>query len=217
LILSLRKWVRLGVLSKRVLASRIRSSRLAEISSADYYFSSEVAEGAAVNRDTLKVLSAALSALQQPGLDKSEILRLRGLIQGAKIYKKFFADYVDYRGIEAELVELAKKYEDLVKKSRTFRPPEVLGKRGKIRAEETLVDRLWEEKTLKLSGDPVQFFRQVVGFEPTSYQKDWIRLFVENQFTAGRWCRESGKSWVIAALLLWCAVTRPDSYRPGGS
>jgi hypothetical protein len=66
--------------------------------------------------DELKVLSAALKALEQPGLEQSETLRLRSIIQGVRIYKDLFADYVDYRGIEMELVELRTKYEDLVKK-----------------------------------------------------------------------------------------------------
>jgi len=35
---------------------------------------------------------------------------------------------------------------------------------------------------------------------------------VENQFMAGRWCRQSGKSWIMAALLLWYALMHPDSY-----
>jgi hypothetical protein len=66
--------------------------------------------------DELKVLSAALKALEQPGLEQSETLRLRSIIQGVRIYEDLFADYVDYRGIEMELVELRIKYEDLVKK-----------------------------------------------------------------------------------------------------
>ena len=66
--------------------------------------------------DELKVLSAALKALEQPGLEQSETLRLRSIIQGVRIYEDLFADYVDYRGIEMELVELRTKYEDLVKK-----------------------------------------------------------------------------------------------------
>jgi phage FluMu gp28-like protein len=100
----------------------------------------------------------------------------------------------------------------LQRKSRTLRPSEILRERSKIKAHEALVDRLREENALKLSEDPVEFFRQIVGFEPTAYQKDWIRLFVENQFTAGRWCRQSGKSWIMAALLLWYALRNPDSY-----
>jgi len=100
----------------------------------------------------------------------------------------------------------------LSKKSRTLRQTEILRERSTINAQKTLAMKILEEKALSLSSDPVQFFRQVVGFEPTSYQKDFIKLFVENQFTAGRWCRQSGKSWIMAALLLWYALTRPDSY-----
>ena len=83
----------------------------------------------------------------------------------------------------------------LSKKSRTLRQTDVLRERSTINAQEAVAMKILEEKTLGLSSDPVEFFRQVVGFEPTSYQKDFIKLFVENQFTAGRWCRQSGKSW----------------------
>jgi hypothetical protein len=34
-----------------------------------------------------------------------------------KIYQELFVDYVDYRGIEAELVELRQKYEELAKEA----------------------------------------------------------------------------------------------------
>jgi hypothetical protein len=67
--------------------------------------------------ETLKTLSAALKALETPGLDKGEILRLRGIIAGAKVYKELLADYIDYRGLEAELLELSGKYEELSKKA----------------------------------------------------------------------------------------------------
>jgi len=63
-----------------------------------------------------------------------------------------------------------------------------------------------------LSEDPATFFKQIVGFEPTAYQHDFVRLFLGNQFVAARWCRQSGKSWIVAALLLWYALTHPDSY-----
>jgi phage FluMu gp28-like protein len=64
----------------------------------------------------------------------------------------------------------------------------------------------------RLTENPTDFFRHVLGFEPTSYQQEFIKLFLENQFLAARWCRQSGKSWVISALLLWYAITHPDSY-----
>ena len=61
--------------------------------------------------ETLIKLSAALKALEKPGLDKSEVLRLRGIIAGSKVYKELLADYMNYRGLEAKLLELKKKYE----------------------------------------------------------------------------------------------------------
>ncbi len=66
----------------------------------------------------LKYLAAAIAALQEPGIDKAEVLRLRGIIAGAKVYQKRFAEYVRYRKIEAELVELRQKYEALRKKGK---------------------------------------------------------------------------------------------------
>lgn len=65
--------------------------------------------------ETLKTLAAALKALEAPELEKSDVLRLRGIIAGCKVYKELFADYVDYRGLEAELLELRQKYAELVK------------------------------------------------------------------------------------------------------
>jgi phage FluMu gp28-like protein len=67
-------------------------------------------------------------------------------------------------------------------------------------------------KTQKLTEDPTDFFRHVLGFEPTTYQQELIKLFQENQFIAARWSRQSGKSWIISALLLWYAATHPNSY-----
>ena len=69
-----------------------------------------------------------------------------------------------------------------------------------------------EEKRMRLSEDPVTFFEQVVGFKPTSYQRDLSEKFVNNQFTAMRWNRQSGKSWIAAALLLNYAIAHPGSY-----
>jgi hypothetical protein len=59
--------------------------------------------------EALKTLSAALKALETPGLDQAETLRLRSIIQGVKIYKELFAEYVDLRGFEAEVLELRQK------------------------------------------------------------------------------------------------------------
>ena len=42
-------------------------------------------------------------------------------------------------------------------------------------------------------------------------KEQFIRLFEQNQFTAARWSRQSGKSFTVAALLLWYATTHPNS------
>jgi DNA-binding Lrp family transcriptional regulator len=66
--------------------------------------------------ETLKKLSAALNALETPGLEKSEVMRLRAIIQAVKVYKELLTDYMNYRGLEVELMELSKKYEQLTSK-----------------------------------------------------------------------------------------------------
>jgi hypothetical protein len=61
-------------------------------------------------------LAAALRKGAEAGLSKDEVGRLQVVATLAKTYKELFADYVDYRGIEAELVDLSEKYEVLAKK-----------------------------------------------------------------------------------------------------
>jgi len=67
--------------------------------------------------ETLKTLAAALKSLETSGLKRDDILRLRGIIAGAKTYKELLADYINYRSLEAELLEWRNKYEELAKKS----------------------------------------------------------------------------------------------------
>ena len=66
--------------------------------------------------ETLKTLAAVLEALKTPGLDKAEVLRLRGIIAGAKVYQERFEVYAHYRELEEELLEARKKYAELRKK-----------------------------------------------------------------------------------------------------
>jgi hypothetical protein len=66
--------------------------------------------------ETLKILAGALKTAIEPGLDKVEVQRLQVVATLARTYKDLLADYVDYRGIEMELIELRTKYEDLVRK-----------------------------------------------------------------------------------------------------
>jgi len=65
--------------------------------------------------EILKELHAAVMGLKAPGLDKTEVIRLRGIIAGCKVYKEMLVDYMDYRGLEAELMEWKAKYEALSK------------------------------------------------------------------------------------------------------
>jgi hypothetical protein len=66
--------------------------------------------------EALKLLAGAMIALKTPGLDQAETLRLRSLIQAASMYQMKLAEYIDYRGIEAKLIDLEAKYEKLLKK-----------------------------------------------------------------------------------------------------
>ena len=74
--------------------------------------------------EALKKLAAALRELEQPGLDQAEVLRLRSIISGVKVYKEIFADYFNYCELEERLVELEKKYAESTrnKKSKTDAP-----------------------------------------------------------------------------------------------
>jgi len=67
--------------------------------------------------EVLKELHAAVMGLKRPGLDKAEVSRLRGIIAGCKVYKEMLVDYMDYRGLEAWLMDLSAKYENLSKRS----------------------------------------------------------------------------------------------------
>jgi hypothetical protein len=57
-----------------------------------------------------------MNALKTPGLSKTEIMRLRTLIQTSGLYQKRIAEYIDYRGLEKRLIELTEEYEELAKR-----------------------------------------------------------------------------------------------------
>ena len=74
-----------------------------------------------------------------------------------------------------------------------------------------LEQALAEATTPPIPTDPIEFCTQTLGFQPTTYQKDLIQKFQTNQFTAARWCRQSGKTQTVAALLLHYALTNPNT------
>ncbi|MCW4004811.1 MAG: terminase family protein [Candidatus Bathyarchaeota archaeon] len=96
-------------------------------------------------------------------------------------------------------------------KAKTMRPNKYLIQWQKVQRSNLLAEELALEKTEGLSANPVDFCREILKFKPYAYQEEFIKLFVENQFIAARWSRQSGKSFIVAALLLWYAITHPDS------
>ena len=99
-----------------------------------------------------------------------------------------------------------------MKRRRTWQPKSTMHRYAKLEEQEARVKEKALAKANKFSSDPIEFFERVVGFKPFEYQIDLINKFINNQFTAARWCRQSGKSWIISALLLWYAISYKDSH-----
>lgn len=74
-----------------------------------------------------------------------------------------------------------------------------------------LEQALAEATTPTIPQNPTEFCTKILGFTPTTYQQDLIQKFQTSQFTAARWCRQSGKSQTVAALLLHYALTNPNT------
>ena len=72
--------------------------------------------------ETLQILGAALLKSAEAGLSKEEVGRLQVVATLAKTYKDAFAEYLDYRGIEARLDKLEDKYGALEKKPKDTSP-----------------------------------------------------------------------------------------------
>ena len=64
--------------------------------------------------ETLKKLAGALEAASAPGLSKVEVQRLQVVATLAKTYKEILADYINYREIEAKLIDMEAKYAALL-------------------------------------------------------------------------------------------------------
>jgi len=70
--------------------------------------------------EALKILAGALKAAVKPDLDKVEIQRLHVVATLAKTYKELLADYIDYRTVEAKLLEMEEKYAELTEKAKGY-------------------------------------------------------------------------------------------------
>lgn len=68
--------------------------------------------------EALKKLAASMNSLQKPGLSRAEIMRLKTLVHTINLYKEFFADYVNYRKIEEEMLRIQEKYDEVIEKNK---------------------------------------------------------------------------------------------------
>ena len=72
--------------------------------------------------EALLMLAGALKAACKSGLDKVEVQRLQVVATLARTYKDILVDYMDYRGLEAELLEEREENEENSKKSQGIQP-----------------------------------------------------------------------------------------------
>jgi len=72
--------------------------------------------------EALRILAGALKAATQPGLNKVEVQRLQVLSRIARAYDFLLSNYVQYRQIETKLVELERKYAQLVQRKKNNAP-----------------------------------------------------------------------------------------------
>jgi phage FluMu gp28-like protein len=105
-----------------------------------------------------------------------------------------------------------KSMKRLQKRPRTLRLDELCAERDRLREGVFVNKKDNEHQVEDLKGDVKGFFEQIFGFTPFKYQLELADLFEKNQFTAVRWCRQSGKSFSVSALLLKYAWEHPDSY-----
>jgi len=68
--------------------------------------------------EALRILAAALKASVEPGLSKVEVQRLQVVATLARTYKELLVDYINYRQIEARLIEMEEKYERLASQAK---------------------------------------------------------------------------------------------------
>jgi len=60
------------------------------------------------------------------------------------------------------------------------------------------------EEDLAIPTDPVEFCEKILKFKPTNYQEKFLRD--TGQFISLRWSRQSGKSFIVSARLVWQAL-----------
>jgi hypothetical protein len=75
------------------------------------------------------------------------------------------------------------------------------------------IPTLEEIKQAALKG-PVFFCDRILNLKPTEYQLEFLDEIKNRHFIALIWCRQSGKSHIVAAVLFWISVLN-DGYQTG--
>ena len=83
-------------------------------------------------------------------------------------------------------------------------------KRLRKRRRELIEKRRSKRGRLKLPEDPIEFCRSILHIRPTSYQRRLLRLLAEgHRRIVLRWARQTGKTYILAAALIWYCSTHP--------
>jgi phage FluMu gp28-like protein len=96
------------------------------------------------------------------------------------------------------------------------RPPDGFPKRTRWSREfdtlhKRLVSKLGDGTQADIPEDPVQFIEEYLDYTPTSYQRELIDHITEGRKRIVlRWARQSGKSWILASLLIWHCARNPN-------
>jgi hypothetical protein len=114
--------------------------------------------------EALRMLAGALKTAVKPGLDRVEVQRLNVVVTIAKTYKAILSDYINYRDIESKLKEMEEENARLLKeRSPNPAPNQILLKWHSLQQSNSQLKQTITEKTQQLSGDPAEFFEQIIG------------------------------------------------------
>jgi len=98
------------------------------------------------------------------------------------------------------------------KRLRALRPNKLFAEILDLRGSTKVIEDIKEQRAEDLKGNTKRFFEEVFVFTPFKYQEKLAEIFEKNQFIWVRWCRQSGKSFSVAALLLKYGYEHENKY-----
>ena len=142
------------------------------------------------------------TALKTPGFEiKLRFFGCEALLQVLRSTRRCLLITWIIVGLKLNLLELKGEICGAFKENpRRISPNKLFEERAELREKAFAVESARLSKVEILKTDPLEFFRQVLGVEPTDYQKELIELFQKNQFIAARWSRQSGKSFTTSGI-----------------